>query len=167
MISAGVAVVWNDSFGVASGWEIEFHLSPNKAEEIHTSHVTSVLFRIESFAELERLFVQISDGIEALDEALLHLPHLEKVVLENPDSDDSDDGAAFASGMAHMTDMIHRQTCKQSQELALNKKLSAEHDDQVVVSPRWYPENHLQVGYTDGFWWVEISQISLRMCTTC
>ena len=128
-------------------WEIEFHLSANKTQDVQTSNVTSVLFRPEKHAEPEQLLVRGSDGLKALDEALLHLPHLAKVVLETSDLNDS---AAFASGMVHMANKIHRQTCKQSQELALNEELSAEDDDQVVVSPRWYSDNG--PGYHDKFW---------------
>ena len=146
MISAGVAVVC----GAVSSWhiwEIEFHLSANKTQESHTSHVTSILFRFTQSALLESLRVQGSNGLEALDETLLHLPHLAKVVLETFDLNDS---ATFASGMVHMANRIHRQTCAQSQRLAPNEELSAEDGDQVVVSPRWYPNNDL--GYSNAFW---------------
>ena len=149
MISAGVAVAWSGASKLAPDWEIEFHLSTNKTQDIHTSHVIFILFRVTPHPQPEALFIRGADGIKALDEALLHLPHLAKVVLETFDLNDS---AAFASGMVHMANKIYRQTCQQSRELALNEELPVEDGDQVVVSPRWYPSNGPRLGRPDVFW---------------
>ena len=160
MISAGVAVVWEDVPRDAAYWEIEFHLSADKRQLVHTSNVTSILFRMERTAKPGGILVRGSDGLKALDEALLHFPHLQKVVLETLDLDES---AKFASGMVQMVNAnkIHRQTCAQSQKLALdNAPLDG---NQVVVSPRWNSDGSL--GHTDEFWSVEITYIAFHMRT--
>ena len=102
--------------------------------------------------------------MDVIDEDLSRLPHLQTVILETTDLNDS---AEFASGLIRVGNRVRRRTCAQAQRLALGEADAAGLPDvqaSAAVSLLWH-HDYTADRRDHGYWCVsKILPLSYVKC---